>query len=111
MKKTERFQKTQLLEKKLGFTREFEDHPADVRFQRMINQLDLILYSFSATYAIKRPLPAYNKNCDKFKYFVGAGNNKNLIVSLMKKRWWWSQTNSMTEAHFVWTQIKQQKVL
>lgn len=29
----------------------------------------------------------------------------------MKKRWWWTQTNSMQDAHFIWTQLKQSKVL
>jgi|JI6StandDraft_1071083.scaffolds.fasta_scaffold26968_4 hypothetical protein len=29
----------------------------------------------------------------RYEYFVGRGNNANLIRSLMKKRWWWQPTN------------------
>lgn len=37
---------------------------------------------------------------------MGKGNNGNLIRSLMKKRFWFEETNSDKNAHFVWTQIK-----
>jgi hypothetical protein len=40
------------------------------------------------------------------KYFVGRGNNSNLIRSLMKKRFWFEEVGSDKEANFVWTQIK-----
>jgi hypothetical protein len=40
------------------------------------------------------------------KYFVGVGNNSNLIRSLMKKRFWFEEVSSDREANFVWTQIK-----
>lgn len=53
----------------------------------------------------------YSRSSSKYKYYVGPGNNKNLIISVMKKKWWWIETSSMLEAHFVWTQLKQNKVL
>jgi hypothetical protein len=31
------------------------------------------------------------KNDKKYTYFVGKGNNKNLIISIFKKRWWWTE--------------------
>ena len=39
------------------------------------------------------------------KFYIGRGNNGNLIRSLMRKRFWFEET-SEKEAHFVWTQIK-----
>lgn len=41
-----------------------------------------------------------------FKFYIGKGNNGNLIKSLMKKRFWFEETNVIEEADFVWTQIK-----
>lgn len=40
------------------------------------------------------------------KFYVGRGNNSNLIKSLMKKRFWFEETTKAKEANFVWTQIK-----
>lgn len=42
----------------------------------------------------------------KVKYFVGPGNNSNLIKGIMKRRPWFQLTDKMQDAHFVWTQIK-----
>lgn len=42
----------------------------------------------------------------KFKYFVGAGNNSNLIKGLMRRRPWFQITEKPQDSHFVWTQIK-----
>jgi hypothetical protein len=47
----------------------------------------------------------------KYLYFVGRGNNKNLIVSIFKKRWWWSETEDASAANFVWTQLKVESIL
>ena len=41
-----------------------------------------------------------------YKYYLGNGNNQVLIRSLMRQRWWWSQTDNKKEANFIWTQIK-----
>lgn len=47
---------------------------------------------------------SYNQ---KFKIFIGRGNNSMLIKSLFKRRnFWWCFTDKYDEAHFVWTQIK-----
>lgn len=42
----------------------------------------------------------------KLKYFVGPGNNSNLIKGLMKRRPWFQLTDKPQDAHFVWSQIK-----
>lgn len=42
----------------------------------------------------------------KYKYFLGKGNNSLLVKSLMKRRFWWVQTDEIKEANFVWTQLK-----
>lgn len=43
-----------------------------------------------------------------FKVYIGKGNNNNLIKSIMKKRFWFEVTKKKEEAHFVWTQIKEE---
>lgn len=40
------------------------------------------------------------------KFYVGAGNNSNLVKSLLRKRHYFEETTKIKEAHFVWTQIK-----
>jgi hypothetical protein len=47
----------------------------------------------------------------KYKYYVGKGNNKNLIISILKKRWWWAETDDIAAANFVWTQLKVANVI
>ena len=42
----------------------------------------------------------------KLKIYVGPGNNSNLIKGVMKRRTWWSITDKIQEASFIWTQIK-----
>lgn len=47
----------------------------------------------------------------KYKYYIGSGNNCNLIRSLLRKRGWWSEVDHMNKANFVWTQLKIPAVL
>jgi hypothetical protein len=47
----------------------------------------------------------------KVKYFVGGGNNCNLIKGIMKRRPWFQLTDKAQDAQFVWTQIKLPAVL
>lgn len=42
----------------------------------------------------------------KYKFFVGRGNNCRLIRALMKRRFWWVETDDPKEANFAWTQLK-----
>jgi len=57
----------------------------------MINSANLLLTSFGC-FLDKKASDV------KYKYFVGQGNNRNLIVSIMKKRWWWIETNDSASA-------------
>lgn len=43
-----------------------------------------------------------------YKFFVGEGNNSNLIRGLFRRRFWWSQAGSKQEEglNFLWTQLK-----
>ena len=44
-------------------------------------------------------------NGEKLKVFVGNGNNKYLIIALLRRRFWLEICNKITkETKFVWTQ-------
>lgn len=40
------------------------------------------------------------------KYYVGGGNNSNLIKGIIRRRPWFQLTDKAQDAQFVWTQIK-----
>ncbi len=42
----------------------------------------------------------------KIKFYVGPGNNSNLIKGVMRRRPWFALTDKVSEANLVWTQIK-----
>lgn len=46
------------------------------------------------------------KNEEKYKFFVGKGNNSLLVASLLKRRFWWAYEEDYKKANFVWTQLK-----
>ena len=46
------------------------------------------------------------KNEPRYKYYLGRGNNREVIKALMKRRFWWGETDNLSEANFVWTQLK-----
>jgi hypothetical protein len=48
---------------------------------------------------------------DRFTFYVGPGNNRNLIRALMKKRAWFVEVDSVEEANFVWSQLKVKEML
>lgn len=44
-------------------------------------------------------------NNEKVKVFVGGGNNKYLIIALLKRRFWFEVVHKITaDTKFVWTQ-------
>ena len=58
----------------------------------MISSLDIILNSYVCS--LRENIKEYDttiKNKPKYSYYVGKGNNKNLIISILKKRWWWTE--------------------
>ena len=50
--------------------------------------------------------PSKYKSENKYKFYVGKGNNSMLIKSLMKRRFWWEKVDDPKQANFVWTQLK-----
>ena len=45
------------------------------------------------------------------KYFIGQGNNSELVKSIMKDRWWWTTAADVNEANFVWTQWRKKSFI
>jgi hypothetical protein len=43
-----------------------------------------------------------------YKFYVGPGNNCNLIKGILKRRFWWTLTTNKNEdgINFMWTQLK-----
>lgn len=46
------------------------------------------------------------KNEEKYKIYIGMGNNSLLVKSLIKRRFWWTIEDDYKKANFVWTQLK-----
>lgn len=46
----------------------------------------------------------------QYKYYVGKGNNSELIKRLLSNRNWWISTDSQSEANFIWTQWKDKQI-
>ena len=42
----------------------------------------------------------------KYRAYVGRGNNNLLIKQLLRRRCWWSFEEDMGKCQFVWTQLK-----
>jgi hypothetical protein len=42
----------------------------------------------------------------RYKYYLGKGNNYLLVKSLLKRRFWWTAEEDPKKANFVWTQLK-----
>ncbi len=70
-----------------------------------INKYRQFLFIINLSHKVFRQLdiPMYE---NKFKIFIGKGNNNNLIKSIMKRRFWFQITKNIEEANFVWTQLK-----
>lgn len=39
-----------------------------------------------------------------YKFYVGVGNNDQLVALLMKRRWYWTRVDMWAQADFIWTQ-------
>jgi tubulin polyglutamylase TTLL1/tubulin monoglycylase TTLL3/8 len=48
-----------------------------------------------------------------YKYFLGKGNNSNLIKQCLSGRWWWTRVaeDEIESAHLIWTQWKDKQVV
>lgn len=46
------------------------------------------------------------KNEEKYRYYIGKGNNSLLVQSIFKRRFWWNQEEDYKKANLAWTQLK-----
>lgn len=46
-----------------------------------------------------------------YKFYVGPGNNSDLVAKIIRKRPWWHRVDSARDAHFVWTSTKHKKTI
>lgn len=42
----------------------------------------------------------------RYKFYLGKGNNYLLVKSLLKRRFWWTVEEDPKKANFAWTQLK-----
>ena len=86
--------------------RKSKPRPADPSKPALSLLISLSLYSEFTLWLARSnglaPLP----NDSSYKYYVGPGNNNQLIAFLMKKRWFWTRVDSWQQADFIWTQHK-----
>lgn len=49
-----------------------------------------------------------NNQQQAYKFYVGPGNNCNLIKGILKRRFWWNITTNKNQdgINFMWTQLK-----
>ena len=54
-----------------------------------------------------------SENFFYYKYYLGKGNNSNLIKQCLSGRWWWARVGEeeVESAHLIWTQWKDKKVV
>jgi hypothetical protein len=91
--------KSKFLSKKIMFRSEKKDDDRKLtsKLNRMFNHFYIILSAYGVGLDRSEEKKAIEtekmrKSERKYTYFVGNGNNKNLIVSILKKRWWWSES-------------------
>ena len=77
--------------------------------QTKVNKYREFIFALNLSNRLYRDLEirVYSK---PLKYYVGAGNNSNLLKSLMKKRFWFEETSKLKNANFAWTQIKVESI-
>lgn len=73
-----------------------------------------ILFSAAATWQAA----SKDKDCtytQHFKYFVGRGNNSNLVKQALKRRFWWTSgcrdEDEWEDFNFIWTQWRRKPII
>jgi len=46
-----------------------------------------------------------------YKFYLGPGNNSQLLAFLMKRRWFWSRVETWQQADFIWTQNRHNSIV
>lgn len=86
------------------------DIPEIIEQDKRKNKMWIFMYFLDVIRA-SNGLSLQTEESRNYKFYVGPGNNSNLIVRLMRSRPWWSKTDSRKEANFVWTSLKHKKTL
>ncbi|CAD8199428.1 unnamed protein product [Paramecium octaurelia] len=62
--------------------------------------------NFSNNQCIQSPL---KMDAPAYYFYVGKGNNGNLLKNLFRQRWWWQEVDTLdlNKVNMVWTQLKQ----
>ncbi|CAD8205623.1 unnamed protein product [Paramecium pentaurelia] len=70
-------------------------------YRCFINQIN-----FSNNQCIQSPL---KMDIPAYYFYVGKGNNGNLLKNLFRQRWWWQEVESLdlSKVNMAWTQLKQ----
>ena len=55
----------------------------------------------------------HEKSTANYRYFVGKGNNSQLVRNAFKQRWWWTsiEKTELEKANLVWTQLLSRKFM
>lgn len=46
-----------------------------------------------------------------YKCFIGPGNNSQLVLQILRKRWYWTKVDDWAQADFIWTQNRQREII
>ena len=88
----------------------FEEEPDisldKVYFKKIHSFMQFVnILNYSNNIPIKSITLSDKYNGQKMKVFVGHGNNRYLILALLKRRFWFEIVNKITsETKFIWTQ-------
>lgn len=93
--------------KKQRYLHEEPDYSADKIYFKKINSF--FTFALKVLYSNNLPISKIflsdKYTGEKVKVYVGNGNNKYLIISLLKRRFWMEVTSKVTtDTKFVWTQ-------
>ena len=75
---------------------------------KMHDCLTIILNSYHCSFQAKMVAEpeGRRKERQRYTFYIGPGNNGNLVRSLMRKRCWWTEVDSTSKANLVWTQLR-----
>ena len=103
--------------KKKSNVRDQDINSFQKKIYKMHDCLTIILNSYHCNLLPKKVVEesfhqeGRRKERQRYTYYIGAGNNGNLVRSLMRKRCWWTEVDSTSKANLVWTQLRLPGVL
>jgi hypothetical protein len=67
----------------------------------------MLAHNISINLELHHPSPFLLKH----KAYIGPGNNCNMVMGLIKRRFWWSVSEDYSEdCLFIWSQLKNNKI-